>query len=288
MIARSEDYVEYCREAARNLRNVEDLALRGRNTGEITRRVNARIVRDVSLTSSDDLVDIGCGDGTLLRLAQAAGATNLVGLLATEEEAALVRRHGLPVRQGFTHRLPLADQSASVVVCNNVLLVVPRELILESLREIERIAKPDARIYLGEIPYVPGPDPEPEFATARETLSYLYRKHGPRTAIGMLRRIVYWRLTGQPMIIRGGASVSFYAEPAEFIALAEAAGLELVRYWPHDWPEGRCNYLFRKSGVNARSGSDVEKELTRPGETVFTSDCPSSVAAADNRGASPW
>ena len=49
------------------------------------------------------------------------------------------------------------------------------------------------------------------------------------------------------MIIRGGASVSFYAEPEEFIAIAEDAGLELVRYWPHDLPVGRYNYLFRKS-----------------------------------------
>ena len=288
MITRSEDYVEYCREAAQRLRDVEDLALRGRNTGEITRRVNANIVREVGLTPADELVDIGCGDGTLLRLAQEAGVSNAVGLLATEEEVGIVRRLGLRVRQGFTHQLPIADESASVVVCNNVLLVVPREKIIDSLSEIERIARPDARIYLGEIPYVPGPDPEPEFATARETIAYLYRKHGWRTALGMLRRIVYWRLTGQPMIIRGGASVSFYAEPSEFIAMAEAAGLELVRFWPHDWPEGRCNYLFRKSGTATRRDSNFKNNRNRQDETVLTSASLSSAAAAGNSGASPW
>jgi ubiquinone/menaquinone biosynthesis C-methylase UbiE len=288
MISRSDDYVEYCREVAQHLRDVEDLALRGRNTGEITRRVNASIAREVDLTPGDDLIDIGCGDGTLLHIAQKLGVANAIGLLATEEEAGVVRRRGLRVRQGFTHRLPIADQSASVVVCNNVLLVVPREFIFDSLREIERIARPEARIFLGEIPYVPGPDPEPQFATARATLSYLYRKHGVRTALGMLRRMVYWKLSGRPMIIRGGASVSFYAEPAEFIAMAEAAGLELVRYWPHDWPAGRCNYLFRKGGSLTRSDSDHDEDMNRRDKTELISAARASVAATRGPGVTPW
>jgi SAM-dependent methyltransferase len=260
MITRSDDYVEYCREAAQRVRNIEDLAYRGKNTAEITRRVNAGIAREVELSPGDDLVDIGCGDGTLLRLAKENGVANAIGLLATEEEVGVVGRLGLRVRQGFTHSLPIADESASVVVCNNVLLVVPRERIAASLREIERIAKPQARIFLGEIPFVPGPDPEPEFESVRETLAYLYRKHGVRAALGMLRRIVYWMLTGQPMIIRGGASVSFYAEPAEFIAMAEDAGLELVRYWPHEWPDGRMNYLLRKN-VRNETGAEHRERL---------------------------
>jgi SAM-dependent methyltransferase len=258
MITRSDDYVEYCREAARNLRDVEDLALRGKNTGEITRRVNAGIVREVELRSDDDLVDIGCGDGTLLRLAQETGVASAIGLLATDEEVAVLRRSGLRVRQALTHGLSIADQSASVVVCNNVLLVVPRERIADSLREIVRIAKPDARVFLGEIPFVPGPPPEPEFGSIGETLAYFYKKHGPRATLGILRRIVDWKLTGKPMIIRSGASVSFYAEPSEFIAMVEQAGLKLVRHWPHDWPAGRYNYLFRKAApTSAVSASEA-------------------------------
>ncbi len=77
-----------------------------------------------------------------------------------------------------------------------------RENIPDSLREIYRVAKCGARIYIGEIPLGPGPTPEPEFTTARETLAYLYRKYGLRTCMGMLRRMTYWKLTGQPMIIR--------------------------------------------------------------------------------------
>jgi len=248
MISRSEDYVEYCRETARNLRDVQDLALRGNHKQEITRRIQERILQEIELCPADDIVDIGCGDGTLLQMAQARGLRSAIGLLATEEEAAIVRRLGLQVQQGFTDQLPLSDESASVVICNNVLLVVPREKIPASLREMYRVAKPEARVFIGEIPLEPGPAPEPEFESAGATLVYLYRTHGVRTCLGMLRRMMYWKLTGQPMIIRGGSTITFYAQPQEFIAMAETAGLRILRSWPHqDWPANRYNYLFEKT-----------------------------------------
>jgi ubiquinone/menaquinone biosynthesis C-methylase UbiE len=248
MVSRSEDYVEYCRETARHLHNIQDLALRGKNKQAITRRIQERIVREVELRPDDDVLDIGCGDGTLLRMAKTRGAHSAIGLLFTEEEAAIVRRLGIEVRQGLTDQLPLPDESVSVVVCNNVLLVVPREKVPASLREFHRVAKPGARIFVGEIPLEPGPPPEPEFPTARETLAYLYRQHGFRTWFGMLRRMLYWKLTSKPMVIRGGITISFFAEPSEFAALAAEAGLELVRCWHHDdWPANRYNYLFRKA-----------------------------------------
>src|SRR5579883_491923 len=270
MISRSEDYVEYCRETARNLRDVQDLALRGKDKQAVTRRIQEKILQALDLQADDDLLDIGCGDGTLLRLAQERGVRRAAGLLATEEEAVIVRGlgwkrrrgagllgeggggvilrgAGLQARQGLSDKLPVADESVSVIICNAVLLVVPREQVPASLREIYRVAKPGARIFIGEIPLQPGPRPEPEFATVRETLAYIYRQHGLRAWAGMLRRILYWKLTRQPMVIRGGSTVAFYAQPAELVAMAEAAGLRFVRSWPHDdWPANRYNYLFRK------------------------------------------
>jgi hypothetical protein len=125
------------------------------------------------------------------------------------------------------------------------------------------VARPGARIFIGEIPIEPGPAPEPEFATARETLAYIYRKHGLRAWLGMLRRMIYWRLTGRPMVIRGGSTVAFYAQPADFVAMAEAAGLKLERNWPHDdWPAKRHNYLFRKDEKGGSAGSTTSTTLT--------------------------
>jgi ubiquinone/menaquinone biosynthesis C-methylase UbiE len=246
MITRSNDYVEYCRETAKRARDPHDLALRGREKKEVTMLVHRQIAEAVDLRAGDDLVDIGCGDGTMLRIADAAGAKSAIGLLATEEEVAVLRRVGLNAKQGLTNQLPLPDTSASVIVCNSVLLVVPREQIPASLHEIQRIAKPGARIFLGEIPYQEQHDPTPQFATRRELLSYLYRKHGFRTWFGMVRRMAYRQLTGQPALINSGTAISFWAPAEEFIAMAEAAGLQFVRHWQCWQYTTRNNYLFRK------------------------------------------
>jgi SAM-dependent methyltransferase len=247
MITRSHDYVEYCRETALHLKTLHDLALRGAGKEQVTAAIHQRIVDDVCLGPDDNLVDIGCGDGTLLRLAATVGVRSALGLLATEEEVALVRARGLNVRQAFSDYLPVRDASASVVVCNNVLLIVPREKILPSLREMHRIAKPGARIFIGEIPFIPGPPPEPQFDSSWQTLAYLYRRHGLRTSVGMARWMMYWKLTGRPMVIRDGTQVSFYASAEEFLALAREAGLTPVRHWRHDHPDTRNNFLFTRA-----------------------------------------
>jgi ubiquinone/menaquinone biosynthesis C-methylase UbiE len=247
MISRSDDYVEYCRETARHARDLHDLALRGRDKKEVTRITHERIVEAVGLRADDDLLDIGCGDGMLLRMAQKLGVRSALGLLATHEEVELVRKTGVDVRQGFTDHLPVPDASASVAVCNNVLLIVPREKIPASLQEMARVARPGARIFIGEIPFVQPQDPTPHFENGRDLLAYIYRKHGLRAWLGMLRRIAWSKTRGKPFILRPGTAVSFYASPEELIAMAENAGLEIVRYWQHHDPANRNNYLFRKS-----------------------------------------
>jgi ubiquinone/menaquinone biosynthesis C-methylase UbiE len=210
--------------------------------------VHEQIAEAVDLHAGDDLVDIGCGDGTMLRVADTAGASSAIGLLATDEEVAVLRRVGLNAKQGLTNHLPLPDACASVVVCNSVLLVVPREQIPASLREIHRIAKPGARIFLGEIPAAEQEDPTPQFATRQELLSHLYRTYGFRTWFGMLRRMAYRQLAGQPAMINSGTAISFWASPEEFIAMTQAAGLQLVRYWQCWQYPTRNNYLLQRTG----------------------------------------
>jgi ubiquinone/menaquinone biosynthesis C-methylase UbiE len=247
MIVHSDSYVEYCRETALRLRQVHDLALRGRGQEKITRLICERIIKEVALTADDDLVDIGCGDGTLLRLAIERGVHRAVGFQATDEEAFVLRAMGLNVKQGLSHCLPLPAASASIIVCNNVLLIVPAADIPNTLQEISRVAKSGARIYLGEIPSIAGPAPEPRFASERQTLLYLYHRYGLRTSFGMLRRMARCKLLGEALTIYDCASISFYAEPDQFIPMVETAGLSLLRYWPHEYWPTRNNYLFQKS-----------------------------------------
>ncbi len=205
------------------------------------RRLPNRLVFTQAMISST-LV----GNGTMLRIAERAGARSAIGLLATEEEVAVVRRLGLNVRQGLADKLPLADASATAIVCNSVLLVVPREKIPNSLREIYRVAKPGARIFLGEIPRTQELDPTPTFATSQELLSYLYRKHGLGTWFGMVRRLAYQKFKGERRAVNSGTKISFWAAPEEFISAIQAADLRLVRHWECWQYPSRSNYLVQK------------------------------------------
>lgn len=123
---------------------------------------------------------------------------------------------------------------------------MPREKVPTSLGEIYRVAKPGARVVLGEIPRGEQRDPTPDFATRRELLSHLYRKHGLRTWFGMARRLAYQQLTGKPAIVNSGTKISFWAEPGEFIPMVEMAGLRLIRHWECWQYPTRSNYLLER------------------------------------------
>jgi hypothetical protein len=121
MIFRISDLVEGYRLQALHSRDVHELAGR-RDRIDITRFMGDRVLSELALGPEDDLVDIGCGDGYLIRSAKVRSA---LGLTATEEEAERLRNLGLEVRQGLTHALPVADAAASAVCCNGVLFLTP-------------------------------------------------------------------------------------------------------------------------------------------------------------------
>jgi ubiquinone/menaquinone biosynthesis C-methylase UbiE len=230
----------------------------GRGTDQaLTEFISWRILAELAIAKHDRLVDIGCGDGTLLRFALQCGVRDAIGLNGTEEEARLVRASGLDVRQALTDSLPLPDQCASVIVCNSVLHIVPAEKIPASLREIARIAAPEARIWIGEIPRFREPASLREFSSVPAMLWWLLRKRGIRTFLGMCRRLVTGAQRG-PML---ATSQAFWAEPDQFSRMASDAGLSVERQFPHETLDGkhqpclsatRHDYVLRPGPVSGR------------------------------------
>jgi ubiquinone/menaquinone biosynthesis C-methylase UbiE len=162
----------------------------GRSNHRLTEFINQRILSELRIEPHDRLVDIGCGDGTLLQSALLAGLSDAVGLSGTEEEAERLRALGLNVTQAHTDSLPLPDESASAVVCNSVLHIDSPNKIPTSLREIARIAEPEARIWIGELPRFREPSSVRTFESVPEMLSWVLRKRGLRAFLGMCRRLL--------------------------------------------------------------------------------------------------
>jgi len=98
-----------------------------------------------------DVVDIGCGPGSLVRALTARGART-IGVEISEEQLAAARRDDERVRYvvGRAESLPLDDDSLDAVVFMRSLHHVPPADQLDALREARRVLRADGLVYVAE------------------------------------------------------------------------------------------------------------------------------------------
>jgi SAM-dependent methyltransferase len=121
---------------------------------------STRDVLDATLPDGDPVVvDVGCGDGALVRHLARRGA-RAIGVELGDEPLARARAHE-PVGDerylaGGAQALPLEDASADVVVFANSLHHVPVDLLDTALAEAARVLRPGGLLYVQE-PLAEGP-----------------------------------------------------------------------------------------------------------------------------------
>lgn len=136
------------------------------------------------------VVDVGCGDGALVRHLARRGARP-VGVEVGAEPLRRAREHA-PVgaeryEHGTAQALPLDDASADVVVFANSLHHVPGEALDAALAEAARVLRPDGLLYVQE-PVADGPyfellrpvDDETEVRAAAHAAIGRAERHGLR------------------------------------------------------------------------------------------------------------
>src|ERR1700744_3743549 len=101
-----------------------------------------------------DVVDVGCGGGTLVRELAAAGARP-IGIEISEEQLATARARddgngggGGPL--GRAEALPLDDASVDLVIFMRSLHHVSPAHLHAALREARRVLRPDGAVYVAE------------------------------------------------------------------------------------------------------------------------------------------
>ena len=227
--------------------------LTGRPDPEFTNFITRNIYTAISPTREDVLLDIGCGDGSLLRMCDCSK----VGILPSAEEVARLRSEfpELDIRQGLAQSLPVPDSFATKVVCNGVITcITPESEVIKALSEISRVAAKGAAIYIGELPDV-------------DELAEKGRDYGAsigRWLAHLQRKSLYHLLAGmKDLAVSALTSKTFFLEPpdfyfvtpAHFIAMAEKFGLEHVRHFrrmePHGPSTTRFDYIFMKSREDA-------------------------------------
>jgi len=136
------------------------------------------------------VVDVGCGDGTLVRHLARRGA-RAVGVEVGEEPLRRAREHppvgGERYEQGVAQALPLGDASADAVVFANSLHHVPGHALDAALAEAARVLRPGGLLYVQE-PVAEGPyfellrpiDDETEVRAAAQAAIERAHRHGLR------------------------------------------------------------------------------------------------------------
>ena len=200
----------------------------------LTEFVNRRIVDALQPGPDDFLVDIGCGDASLLRMA--GGRCTCLGIVSSVEEQRRLECEfpGLTVVAALAQSLPLESASVSKIVCNATLFYLPSESdVKAALHEMARIARPGATVWIGEIPEI---DEYGHYGMYRGTsmLAFLWHllwRNGPRSFLGMVRRWIK-ASAGKERIVLNSAG-TFYAAPEKMVAMAESGGLRLTTYFRH-------------------------------------------------------
>ena len=113
----------------------------------------------VSVGAGMDVIDVGCGDGWLVRRLASRGAA-VIGIEpsphALEAARSTPPAAGERYEQGVAESLPLPDGSADVVVFFNSLHHVPVRSMAGALREAVRVCRPGGLVFVQE-PLAEGP-----------------------------------------------------------------------------------------------------------------------------------
>lgn len=201
----------------------------------VTQFVSRQILDSIQLGGDDVLVDIGCGDATLLKMAE-GHAAKCLGIVASNEEHRRLESAlpGLSFVTSPAQSLPLGSAVASKVVCNATLFYLPSPNdVAAALREMARIARPGAIIWVGEIPEI---DEYAHYGMYRGQsmlgfLWHLLKRQGVRAFLGMIRRW-FRALTGDERIVLNSAGM-FHASPQVLVPMAQGCGLYLKSYFRH-------------------------------------------------------
>ena len=120
---------------------------------DFTRKVASNILDVFKLEAGSVVLDVGCGDGTLLRQCLKNGFNTekgkLIGILPSKEEIARVledldtTEFSINFELGFSSQLNLNSNSVDILICNSVLHLtgMTEVKVRDSLREFSRVLR---------------------------------------------------------------------------------------------------------------------------------------------------
>ena len=249
-ILKAKNYIDVYRIKAR-AKNIETMSDRDRLS---TDYLNRLMSEELKISPEDQVLDIGCGDGTLIT-SLSSRIQSGVGLSPTDEEVARLKTEyhqpNINFVQGLTSSVPFPDQAFNKVVCNSVLLILKSyEELEKSIQEISRVTRSSGMVFLGEIMITD------ELVKARRDygdsllkwLVFLYKNGGLKRAVPAARMLLKCMFTNEPFIITPKTPLVISAD--DFVALCEKHGLVFVKKYVHTLLDAHAKVYEVPSRVN--------------------------------------
>ena len=156
--------------------------------------------RELPTWREKEILDAGCGTGTILKLL--GNPTKNVGVDLAPEVISLCRRRGLDnVREADISKLPFADGSFDAVICSSVLYHQWVKNVGEAVRELHRVLRPGGLLLVNV--------PAFEFLHSAHDDAVMtarrFRKNEIRSVLCengfMIRRLTYWTTLLFPLAV---------------------------------------------------------------------------------------
>jgi ubiquinone/menaquinone biosynthesis C-methylase UbiE len=230
-------------------RHFRDPALMANRDAETNRRKLACVADQLPVTATSRILDVGPGDGALLRI--------LSGRVAScrgvdPSEAAVARLEKLfagtsnvDFVRGSALDLPFPDRSWDVVVVNSVLHMLPAtEDVRRGLSEAVRVCRPGGHVWVGELPF--------RSELARGIVPHMARKlreFGPRAYVRLLYHVyLHPLLRGEPVLLYPARNLHVSRGVIEGWARELGASVECRRHHELRRPsETRNDYLLMRT-----------------------------------------
>ena len=235
MITTIQNYIyEVYRHRSKSI-DINDLSGRlGRS--DLTKFVNEKILASLPIKNHSSLVDVGCGDASLLILIKRHVAKfqgTLIGISPTFEEVSRLRAHinseDIKIIQGTASKIELPNDFTDIVVCNSVLHGGGQtfQSVQLALTEFNRILKIKGILYIGEL-------------SDYDELTSIKIQHGQRLlAFIKIKQFLYfcsklvlmYFTKSEPILI--GPRFMYFSSPTDFIHTLSNYGFQVLSYAKH-------------------------------------------------------
>ena len=122
------------------------------------RTIKRRVLARAAIASGEQVLDIGCGTGTLaMAAARAAEGVEVTGLDADPSILARARKKAVDARlkiefdQGMSTALPYADASFDLVLSTLFFHHLPDDAKRQTTAELVRVLRPGGRLVVGDV-----------------------------------------------------------------------------------------------------------------------------------------